>query len=99
MERALRESRIRGVASNLQFLENVFNHKDFRQGDITTRFIDLTPELLAFTKRRDRATKLLRYLGEVSVNGHPEMSGRSLPALPLARPVAPVADTASPLPK
>ena len=98
MDRSLREFRIRGVASNLQFLENVINHPDFRSGDVTTRFIDLTPELLAFTKRLDRATKLLRYLGEVSVNGHPEMSGRSLPSLPLPRPVLPALDTSGPLP-
>ncbi|WP_454753317.1 pyruvate carboxylase [Cupriavidus necator] len=98
MDRALREFRIRGVASNLQFLENVINHSAFRSGDVTTRFIDLTPELLAFTKRLDRATKLLRYLGEVSVNGHPEMSGRSLPSLPLPRPVLPAVDTSGALP-
>ncbi len=98
MDRALREFRIRGVASNLQFLENVINHPAFRSGDVTTRFIDLTPELLAFTKRQDRATKLLHYLGDVSVNGHPEMSGRSLPPLPLPGPVLPAVDTAAPLP-
>ena len=98
MDRALREFRIRGVASNLQFLENVINHPAFARGEVTTRFIDRTPELLALTKRRDRATKLLRYLGETSVNGHPEMSGRTLPALPLSRPVLPVTDTSGPLP-
>ena len=98
MDRALREFRIRGVASNLQFLENVINHPSFRRGDVTTRFIDLTPELLAFTKRRDRATKLLHYLGDVSVHGHPEMAGRKLPALPLPRPVMPKVDTAGPMP-
>ena len=98
MDRALREFRIRGVASNLQFLEKVVNHPAFGRGEVTTRFIDLTPELLAFAKRRDRATKLLRYLGEVSVNGHAEMSGRSLPSLPMSRPVLPALDTARPLP-
>ncbi|WP_321916147.1 MULTISPECIES: pyruvate carboxylase [unclassified Paraburkholderia] len=97
MDRALREFRIRGVASNLQFLENVINHPAFGKGEVTTRFIDLTPELLAVTKRRDRATKLLRYLGETCVNGHPEMMGRSLPALPLPKPLLPVVDTSKPL--
>ncbi|MBN3754347.1 pyruvate carboxylase [Paraburkholderia sp. Tr-20389] len=97
MDRALREFRIRGVASNLQFLENVINHPSFGCGDVTTRFIDLTPELLAFTKRRDRGTKLLRYLGDVCVNGHPEMAGRSLPTLPLSRPLLPKAETVSPI--
>ncbi|WP_116294809.1 pyruvate carboxylase [Cupriavidus taiwanensis] len=98
MDRALREFRIRGVASNLQFLENVINHPAFRSGDVTTRFIDKTPELLAFAKRQDRATKLLRYLGEVSVNGHPELSGRALPTLPLPAPVLPAIDTSADLP-
>ncbi|CAG9164760.1 pyruvate carboxylase [Cupriavidus pinatubonensis] len=98
MDRALREFRIRGVASNLQFLENVINHPSFKAGDVTTRFIDKTPELLAFTKRQDRATKLLHYLGDVCVNGHPEMTGRSLPSLPLPAPVLPSVDATSPLP-
>ncbi|MBN3786524.1 pyruvate carboxylase [Burkholderia sp. Ac-20353] len=98
MDRSLREFRIRGVASNLQFLENVINHSAFGAGDVTTRFIDQTPELLAFTKRRDRATKLLSYLGDVCVNGHPEMSGRALPALPLPKSIPPAVDTALPLP-
>ncbi|PVY78674.1 pyruvate carboxylase [Cupriavidus alkaliphilus] len=98
MDRALREFRIRGVASNLQFLENVINHPAFRSGDVTTRFIDKTPELLAFARRQDRATKLLRYLGEVSVNGHPELSGRALPTLPLPAPVLPAIDTSAALP-
>jgi pyruvate carboxylase len=92
MDRALREFRIRGVASNLPFLENVINHPAFAAGDVTTRFIDSTPELLTFAARRDRATKLLRFLGDVIVNGHPEMKGRMLPALPLAAPIVPAVD-------
>ncbi|MGN5477747.1 hypothetical protein ACTMU2_14770 [Cupriavidus basilensis] len=98
MDRALREFRIRGVASNLQFLENVINHPAFRSGDVTTRFIDKTPELMAFTTRQDRATKLLRYLGDVCVNGHPEINGRTLPPRPLPGPVPPQVDTAGALP-
>ncbi len=98
MNRALREFRIRGVASNLQFLENVINHPAFNEGTVTTRFIDLTPELLAFTKRRDRATRLLRYLGEVTVNGHSEMRNRTLTALPLSKPLLPTVDAHAPLP-
>ncbi|WP_179404436.1 pyruvate carboxylase [Burkholderia guangdongensis] len=98
MDRALREFRIRGVACNLQFLENVINHPAFVAGDVTTRFIDLTPALFEFTERRDRATKLLRYLGELSVNGNAEMNGRTLPVLPLPRPVLPKIDTSSAIP-
>jgi pyruvate carboxylase len=79
MDRALREFRIRGVATNLQFLENVINHPLFRSGECTTRFIDTTPELFQFPARRDRATQAAAFLGEVAVNGNPEMKGRALP--------------------
>ncbi|RJG18917.1 pyruvate carboxylase [Massilia cavernae] len=80
MDRALREFRIRGVATNLQFLENVVNHPQFRSGECITRFIDSTPALFNFSKRQDRATRLLRFIGTVSVNGNPEMKGRAAPA-------------------
>ncbi|HXH03091.1 MAG TPA: pyruvate carboxylase, partial [Candidatus Competibacteraceae bacterium] len=80
MDRALREFRIRGVATNLPFLENVINHPTFKAGECTTRFIDETPELFRFPKRRDRATRLLRFVGEVIVNGNPEVEGRTRPA-------------------
>ncbi|WP_088280124.1 pyruvate carboxylase [Ideonella sp. A 288] len=89
MDRALREFRIRGVATNLQFLENLINHPAFVAGHITTRFIENTPELLAFTARKDRASKLLAFLGEITVHGNPEVHGRTLPALPLPKPVLP----------
>ncbi len=80
MDRALREYRIRGVATNLAFLEAVLNHPKFRAGAYTTRFIDETPELFAVKKRRDRATKLLTYIGDVTVNGHPDTRNRPKPA-------------------
>jgi len=70
-QRALREFRIRGVKTNLAFLENVLEHPVFLSGEATTRFIDETPELFQLSPRRDRATKLLNYLGNVIVNGHP----------------------------
>ncbi|MBI3155008.1 MAG: pyruvate carboxylase, partial [Burkholderiales bacterium] len=80
MDRALREFRIRGVSSNLAFLENVIAHPLFTSGQCTTRFIDQTPALFQFTPRRDRATKLLEFLGDVTVNGNPEMKGRAAPS-------------------
>ena len=80
MDRALREFRIRGVATNLAFLENVINHPAFRDASYTTRFIDETPELFEAVKRRDRATKLLTYIADVTVNGHPDTKGRAKPA-------------------
>lgn len=76
MDRALREYRIRGVATNLPFLEAVLAHPDFQAMRYTTRFIDETPELFALPKRRDRATKLLASIGHVTINGHPEMKDR-----------------------
>ncbi len=79
MDRALREFRIRGVATNLVFLETLIGHPDFRSGDTTTRFIDETPELFHFAKRRDRATRLLTFIGEVIVNGNEEVAGRPEP--------------------
>ena len=98
MDRALREFRVRGVATNLQFLENLINHPAFAAGTVTTRFIENTPELLAFAARRDRATKLLNFLAEVAVNGNPEVKDRVLPALPLPKPVCPRVDPTSPVP-
>jgi pyruvate carboxylase len=91
MDRALREFRIRGVATNLAFLENVVSHAAFREASYTTRFIDETPALTAQVKRRDRATKLLNYIADVTVNGHPETRERPRPE-PASPPVAPVFD-------
>ncbi len=79
MDRALREFRIRGVATNLTFVANIINHPKFRDNSYTTRFIDTTPELFTSVRRRDRATKLLTYIADVTVNGHPETRGRTKP--------------------
>jgi len=79
MDRALREFRIRGVATNLAFVENLIAHPVFRDASYTTRFIDNHPELFDFPKRRDRATKLLRYVADITVNGHPEVANRPKP--------------------
>ena len=87
MDRALREFRIRGVSTNLAFLENVINHPQFADASYTTRFIDTTPELFRFPRRRDRATRLLRYIAEVIVNGHPQVEGRRSPSILIDAPV------------
>jgi pyruvate carboxylase len=79
MDRALREFRIRGVKTNLPFLEALIGHPRFRSGDYTTRFIDEAPELFTFRPRRDRATRLLSFMGDVLVNGNPEVAGRPAP--------------------
>ncbi|HUR59135.1 MAG TPA: pyruvate carboxylase [Opitutaceae bacterium] len=83
--RTLSEFRIRGVKTNIPFLENVIAHPQFRTGQATTTLIDTTPELFAFKPRRDRATKLLSFLGNVIVNGNPHAKGyRPEKPLPLA---------------
>ena len=79
MDRALREFRIRGVATNLRFLEALIRHPDFRRGAVTTTFIDRTPTLFDFKPRRDRATRLLGFLGDVLINGNPDLAGRRRP--------------------
>lgn len=89
MHRALREFRIRGVATNLAFLENIITHPDFVENRYTTRFIDTTPALFDFKARQDRATKLLTYIADVTVNGHPEVRDRPRPPADAAAPVVP----------
>ncbi|QCM05989.1 pyruvate carboxylase [Rhizobium oryzihabitans] len=96
MDRALREFRIRGVATNLTFLEAIIGHPSFLNNTYTTRFIDSTPELFAQVKRQDRATKLLTYLADVTVNGHPETKGRVRPPSNAAQPVVPYIDAPTP---
>ncbi len=89
MNRALREFRIRGVQTNLAFLENIITHPDFVSNRYTTRFIDTTPELFDIKRRKDRATKLLTYIADVTVNGHPEVRDRPKPPADAAEPVVP----------
>ncbi|OAN55977.1 pyruvate carboxylase [Paramagnetospirillum marisnigri] len=94
MDRALREFRIRGVATNLTFLESVISHPRFVGCAYTTRFIDETPELFAKQDRRDRATRILRFVGEVMVNGNPEVEGLVKPKSPVVpeAPAHPLSD-------
>jgi pyruvate carboxylase len=79
MDRALREFRIRGVKTNIPFVENVVNHPKFRAGEVTTSFLDESPELFRFPSRGDRASKLLSYVGDVILNGNPEVKGKQAP--------------------
>ncbi len=97
MDRALREFRIRGVKTNIPFLENVVNYADFQKGDVTTSLLEQHPGLFRYTSRRDRATRLLTYLGEVIVNGNPEVAGKQL-SQSARTPVAPVAAEGDPAP-
>jgi pyruvate carboxylase len=93
MDRALREFRIRGVKTNIPFLENVVAHPLFQSGQATTTLIDTSPELFRFSTRRDRATKLLTFLGNVTVNGNPHAKGYR-PAKPFPATPAPAYDPA-----
>jgi len=98
MDRALREFRIRGVKTNIPFLENVILNDSFRSGHATTTLIDTTPQLFVFKGRRDRATKLLAFLADVTVNGNPQAKGHH-PAAPLTPASLPAADLKQSPPK
>ena len=89
MDRALREFRVRGVSTNIAFVENLLKHPTFLSNEYTTKFIDDTPELFQFAKRKDRGTKVLTYIADITVNGHPETEGRAKPAADLKEPRAP----------
>ena len=89
MDRALREFRIRGVSTNIAFVENLLKHPVFLNNQYTTKFIDETPELFRFAKRKDRGTKVLTYIADITVNGHPETTDRPEPPADLKAPVAP----------
>jgi len=91
MKRALSEFRIRGVSTNIAFVENLLRHPKFLDNSATTKFIDTTPELFSFRKRRDRATKILTYVADITVNGHPETAGRPKPPAHARIPRPPVA--------
>ncbi len=96
--RALREFRIRGVKTNIGFLENVLEHPVFVSGQATVAFMDEHPELFEITRRFDRATKTLRYIANLTVNGNPDVeafdSGRVF-----RKPVVPAVDRLAEYPK
>lgn len=79
MDRNLREFRIRGVKTNIPFLMNVVLHEKFLSGEFDTGFIDSTPELFNFAVRKDRGTKLLKYIGDVTLNGFPGIEKKKKP--------------------
>ncbi|MDN4073580.1 pyruvate carboxylase [Fictibacillus terranigra] len=80
MLRNLKEFRIRGIKTNIEFLENVVKHKSFLTGNYDTSFIDTSNELFIFPKRKDRGTKMLTYIGSTTVNGFPGMEKIKKPA-------------------
>src|SRR5690606_35612086 len=73
MVRALKEFRIRGVNTNIHFLQNVIQHKSFLNGKVTVNFIQNTPSLFKIKLPQDRTSKAVKYLAEVSLNGNPDV--------------------------
>ncbi len=99
MGRSLAEFRIRGVKTNIPFLSNVVHHPVFLSGDTHTRFIDETPELFEYPQRRDRGTKALRAMADITINGPPGGNGRLVRPDPLILPNVPKLDTYDDPPK
>ncbi|MBC6611241.1 pyruvate carboxylase [Hymenobacter sp. BT507] len=98
MLRTLSEFRIRGVRTNIQFLQNIVAHPDFQNGSATVDFIKDHPELFKFEVRQDRGTKLLTFLGDIIVNGNPDVHGAQDPARDLPKPKLPHYDATAPYP-
>lgn len=91
-ERALAEFRIRGVSTNISFLQAVLADPSFQAGDLSTAFIDERPQLLTSAPSQDRGTKIMTWLADVTVNqpngaraGHTS-PGKKLPKLDLSLP-------------
>jgi pyruvate carboxylase len=97
MDRGLREFRVRGVKTNIPFLENLLAHEEFARGETNTTFIDSTPDLVRWHPKRDRATKVLSFLGDIIVNGSPEVKGR-VDGRPLPEPEMPSVDLSAAIP-
>lgn len=73
LKRALNEFRIRGVKTNIRFLLNIISHPEFIAGNATVNFLQQQPEIFTYKSAQDRGTKILKYLAEISVNGHPDV--------------------------
>ncbi len=98
MTRALREFRIRGVKTNIPFLINIVNNPEFKQGKVNVNFIADHPELFHYKKTLDRGTKTLNFLGNVIVNGNPDVS-KIDPDKKFLKPVVPHFDKYAPFPE
>uniref|UniRef100_UPI003593F671 pyruvate carboxylase n=1 Tax=Pricia sp. TaxID=2268138 RepID=UPI003593F671 len=88
MRRALAEFRIRGLNTNMAFLDNILTHPTFREGKVTVNFIKNEPKLFEFTEPRNRANKLIEFLGETIVNGNPDVKNYD-PKHVFSKPVVP----------
>ncbi|WP_266364473.1 pyruvate carboxylase [Tellurirhabdus rosea] len=97
LKRALVEFRIRGVKTNIPFLMNVIDHPIFQRGEARVSFIENHQELFNLRKPKDRSTRALKYLGEVIVNGNPEVKVKQEKVF--RTPVVPLFDRYAPYPK
>ncbi|MCH3882845.1 MULTISPECIES: pyruvate carboxylase [Tenacibaculum] len=98
IRRALAEFRIRGVKTNMPFLDNILQHETFRKGEVTVNFIKQNPDLFIFKAPRNRATKLVTYLGDVIVNGNPDVKKLD-PTKTFSQPIVPKFDANAAFPK
>ncbi|MFK7990103.1 MAG: pyruvate carboxylase [Sandaracinaceae bacterium] len=98
LHRALAEFRVRGVTTNIQFLQNVLAHPRFLAADTDTTFVDDTAELFHLPQRKNRAQRLLRFLADVAVNG-PSVPGMTGTPPSNVEPVAPEVDRTEPPPR
>ncbi|WP_158840950.1 pyruvate carboxylase [Polaribacter sp. L3A8] len=98
VRRALAEFRIRGVKTNMPFLDNILQHETFRKGEVTVNFIKQNPDLFIFKAPRNRATKLVTYLGDVVVNGNPDVKKLD-PTKTFVKPIVPKFDKKASYPK
>ncbi|ARV16421.1 pyruvate carboxylase [Polaribacter sp. SA4-12] len=98
VRRALAEFRIRGVKTNMLFLDNILQHETFRKGEVTVNFIKQNPDLFIFKAPRNRATKLVTYLGDVIVNGNPDVK-KIDPTKTFVKPIIPKFDINAAHPK
>lgn len=96
--RVLSEFRIRGVKTNIAFLENVLRHPTFIAGQCTVNFIQDNPNLFAFNKRKDSGTKTLKYLANIVVNGNDDVKYIN-PNAQFRQPNVPSFDKYAPYPK
>ena len=92
LKRALREFRIRGVKTNIRFLLNIINHPVFIAGEATVNFLQQHPEIFQIHKEQDSGTKILRYLADISINGHPDVANPD-PARRFEKPLIPPFDS------
>lgn len=98
MRRALAEFRVRGVKTNIPFLSNILKYPEFREGKATVNFIKNTPSLFEIQRSRNRATRMVNFLGDITVNGNPDVHETD-PSVILVKPQVPALDHRRDFPK